>query len=245
MTDRQPRVAIVTGSSRGIGRAVAERFARDGLAVVINYVVDAGAADEVVAGIVAAGGAAIARQGDIAVEGDVAALFDHAERNFGGVDVTVNCAGTMTVSPLVDFDVAAFDRMVAINVRGTFLVSQEAARRVRAGGAIINISTSAGRQAMPNYGPYAMTKGAVEALTLVLARELEGLDITVNTIGPGPTATELFLRGKDEALVKRIASFNPFRRLGQPVEIAEVAAFLAGPGRWINGQTIFANGGMN
>lgn len=245
MTEQHSRVAIVTGSSRGIGRAIAERFARDGFAVVVNFVSDADAANEVVAGIVASGGIATASKGDVAIEADVAALFDHAEREFGGVDVTVNCAGTMTVSPLIDYDLAAFDRMVAINIRGTFLVTQQAARRVRAGGAIINISTSAERQAMPNYGPYAMTKGAVEGLTLILARELKGRDVTVNTIGPGPTATELFLRGKDEALVERIAGFNPFGRLGEPVEIAEVAAFLAGTGRWINGQTIFVNGGMN
>ncbi|PWC14051.1 SDR family oxidoreductase [Brenneria corticis] len=245
MSTTEKRVAIVTGASRGIGRAAAERLARDGLAVIINYAGNEAAAREAVDAIAAAGGEVKAFKADVANEAQVEALFDFTEQEFGGVDVTVNCAGLMTTKPVVDFTVEEFDRMHAVNVRGTFLVSREAARRMRAGGAIINISTSAERQALPTYGPYAMSKGAVEGLNLVLARELKGRDITVNTVGPGPVATDLFLNGKDEALVERIASFNPFNRIGQPPEIAEVISFLAGPARWINGQTIFVNGGMN
>jgi 3-oxoacyl-[acyl-carrier protein] reductase len=245
MSTNDRRIAIVTGSSRGIGRAAAERLAQDGLAVIINYAGNDAAAREAVDAITAAGGEVKAFKADVASEEQVKALFDFAEQEFGGVDVTVNCAGIMTTKPVVDFTVEEFDRMHAINVRGTFLVAREAARRMRAGGAIINISTSAERQAMPAYGPYAMSKGAVEGLNLVLARELRGREITVNAIGPGPVATELFLNGKDDALVERIASFNPFNRIGQPPEIAEVISFLAGPARWINGQTIYVNGGMN
>ncbi|MCL2896371.1 SDR family oxidoreductase [Brenneria tiliae] len=245
MNTTEKRVAIVTGASRGIGRAAAERLARDGLAVIINYAGNEAAAREAVDAIAAAGGEVKAFKADVANEAQVEALFDFTEQEFGGVDVTVNSAGLMTTKPVVDFTMEEFDRMHAVNVRGTFLVSREAARRMRAGGAIINISTSAERQALPAYGPYAMSKGAVEGLNLILARELKGRDITVNAVGPGPVATELFLNGKDEALVERIASFNPFNRIGQPPEIAEVISFLAGPARWINGQTIFVNGGMN
>lgn len=239
------RIAIVTGSSRGIGRAAAERLAQDGLAVIINYAGNDAAAREAVDAITAVGGDAKAFKADVASEEQIMSLFDFTEQEYGGVDVTVNCAGIMTTKPVVDFTVEEFDRMHAINVRGTFLVAREAARRMRTGGAIINVSTSAERQAMPAYGPYAMSKGAVEGLNLILARELKGREITVNAIGPGPVATELFLAGKDDALVERIASFNPFNRIGQPPEIAEVISFLAGPARWINGQTIYVNGGMN
>ncbi|ATA25980.1 3-ketoacyl-ACP reductase [Brenneria goodwinii] len=245
MSTNEKKVAIVTGASRGIGRAAAERLARDGFAVIINYASSDAAAREAVNAITATGGDVKAFKADIANETQVEALFDFTEQEFGGVDVTVNCAGIMITKPVVDFTVEEFDRMHAINVRGTFLVSREAARRMRAGGAIINISTAAERQAMPAYGPYAMSKDAVEGLNLILARELKGRDITVNTVGPGPVATELFLNGKDEALVERIASFNPFNRIGQPPEIAEVISFLAGSARWINGQTIYVNGGMN
>lgn len=245
MADHQKRVALITGSSRGIGRAIAERLAAEGYGVLVNFISDENAANDVVATIRSSGGDAISCKADVADAQAVEAMFDLAEKYFGGIDVTINCAGTMFVKPLKDYDLAEFDLMVAMNIRGTFLVSQQAARRVRSGGAIINVSTSAERQAIPGYGPYAMTKGAVEGLTLILAREMAGRDVTVNTIAPGPTATDLFFKGKDEAVVDRIAGLNPFNRLGRPDEIADVAAFLAGPARWINGQTLFVNGGMN
>ncbi|QGY32929.1 SDR family oxidoreductase [Pantoea cypripedii] len=239
------RVAIVTGASRGIGRAVAERLAKDGFAVIVNYTESKSAAEDVAKEIIDSGAMAKAFRADVSEPNQVTAMFDFAEDEFGRSDIAVNCAGIMMLKPLSEFDIADFDRMHAINVRGTFLVSQQAAKRLQNGGAIINISTSAERQALPGYGPYAMTKGAVEALNLVLARELKGRDITVNSVGPGPTATELFLKDKSEGLIAAIGSLNPFNRIGQPQEIAEVVSFLAGPARWVNGQAIYVNGGMN
>jgi 3-oxoacyl-[acyl-carrier protein] reductase len=237
------RVAIVTGGSRGIGRAVSERLAADGFGVAIAFASNSAEADSTVAGIRAAGGSAIAVKADVADETAVAALFDAAEAEFGGVDVVVNAAGIMILGPLAGFDLDDFDRTVRTNLRGTYVVDQFAANRVRAGGAIINFSTTVTRSSLPNYSAYVATKAAVEALGLVLARELGGRDITVNTVAPGPTATDLFLEGKPDSLIEAIASQNPSKRLGEPVEIAEVVAFLAGPGRWVNGQTVFVNGG--
>lgn len=245
MASESKRTAVVTGGSRGIGRAVAERLAAEGYNIAVAFHWNEAAAQEVADAVREAGGSAISVRCDVASSDDVSNLFDTAEEAFGRLDVTVNCAGDMMVGPLVEFDPETFDRLVAVNIRGAFLVSQQAARRTRHGGAIINISTAAERQAIPGYGPYAMTKGAVEALTLILARELNGRDITVNTVAPGPTETDLFLRGKDEDLVRKIAGLNPFGRLGKPDEIAEVIAFLAGGTRWVSGQTIFVNGGMN
>jgi 3-oxoacyl-[acyl-carrier protein] reductase len=237
------RVAIVTGGSRGIGRAVSERLAADGFGVAIAFASNSAEADSTVAGIRAAGGSAIAVKADVADETAVAALFDATEAEFGGVDVVVNAAGIMILGPLAGFDLDDFDRTVRTNLRGTYVVDQLAANRVRAGGAIINFSTTVTRSSLPNYSAYVATKAAVEALGLVLARELGGRNITVNTVAPGPTATDLFLDGKPDSLIEAIASQNPSKRLGEPVEIAEVVAFLAGPGRWVNGQTIFVNGG--
>ncbi|MFE2534658.1 SDR family oxidoreductase [Streptomyces sp. NPDC059371] len=240
-----PRVAIVTGGSRGIGRESAERLAREGYAVVVNYAGNAAEADKAVAAIAEAGGQAVAFRADVAEEAEVAALFDTAEKTFGGVDVVVHAAGVMTLAPLVDLGLDALDRMHRTNIRGTFVVDQQAARRLRAGGAIINFSSSVLALAIPGYTAYAATKGAVEAMTLILAREMRGRDITVNAVAPGPTATALFLDGKDEETIARMAAQPPLERLGTPEDIASVVAFLAGPsGRWVNGQVLRANGGI-
>jgi 3-oxoacyl-[acyl-carrier protein] reductase len=243
-TTTTARVAIVTGGSRGIGRQTARRLATDGFAVVINYAGNDAEAQAAVAEITADGGRAIAVRADVADETAVAALFDTAEETFGGVDVLVNAAGIMALAPLADLDLSVFDRMLRTNVRGTFVVDQQAARRLRPGGAIINFSSSVVGLAMPTYSGYAATKGAVEALTLILARELRGRDITVNVVAPGPTATDLFLNGKDEATIARLAAQAPLERLGTPDDIATVVAFLAGPARWVNGQVLRANGGI-
>lgn len=243
MTGSNERVAIVTGGSGGIGRASALRLAADGTAVVVHYRGNAARAEEVVRAITDAGGRALAVGGDVADEEQAAALFDTAERELGGVDVLVHTAGIMPLAPIADLDLAVFDEVQRVNVRGTVVVDQLAARRLRAGGAIINVSTSITRLQPPGYGAYAASKGAVEALTLILARELRGRDITVNAVAPGPTATPLFLDGKSPELVEQIASGNPFGRLGEPADIAEMIAFHAGPGRWVNGQTVFVNGG--
>jgi 3-oxoacyl-[acyl-carrier protein] reductase len=238
------RTAIVTGGSRGIGRAVARRLAADGLAVVVGYVGGEAAAADAVAEITADGGTAVAARADVGDEADVAALFDTAEEAFGGVDVVAHAAGVMVLSPVAEIDMDDLDRMHRTNIRGTFLVAREAARRVRNGGAVLTFSTTVTKTALPGYAGYAASKGAVEAIGLILARELRGRDITVNTVAPGPTATDLFLDGKDQATVDRLAGLNPMNRLGTPGDIAEVVSFLAGPGRWINGQTVYANGGM-
>ncbi|MCT9003307.1 SDR family oxidoreductase [Streptomyces rhizosphaerihabitans] len=240
-----PRVAIVTGGSRGIGRESAERLAGEGYAVVVNYAGNAAEADKAVAAISEAGGQAVAFRADVAEEAEVAALFDTAEKAFGGVDVVVHAAGVMTLAPLVDLDLDALDRMHRTNIRGTFVVDQQAARRLRPGGAIINFSSSVLALAIPGYTAYAATKGAVEAMTMILAREMRGRDITVNAVAPGPTATALFLDGKDEETIARMAAQPPLERLGTPEDIASVVAFLAGPdGRWVNGQVLRANGGI-
>jgi 3-oxoacyl-[acyl-carrier protein] reductase len=243
-TSSTPRVAIVTGGSRGIGRESAERLAADGYALVINYAGNKAEADDAVAAVQKLGGQAIAVQADVADEAAVAALFDTAEQTFGGVDVVVHAAGIMVLSPLVDLDLADLDRLLRTNVRGTFVVDQQAARRLRSGGAIINFSTSVVGLKLPTYSAYNATKGAVEALTGILAKEIGNRDITVNAVAPGPTATALFLDGKSDELIARMAAQNPMGRIGSPADIAEVVAFLAGPGRWVNGQVIRANGGV-
>ncbi|MFG2450037.1 SDR family oxidoreductase [Streptomyces sp. NPDC048512] len=238
------RVAIVTGGSGGIGSAVAQALAADGMSVVVHYSGRAERADEVVTSIRKAGGEAVAVSGDVADETAMAALYDTAEERFGGVDVVVNTAGIMVLAPLAEMDLDAFDRMHRVNVRGTFVVSQLAARRLRPGGALVNFSTSVTRLQQPTYAAYAATKGAVEAMTLILARELRGREVTVNAVAPGPTATPLFLEGKSPELVERIAAVSPLERLGTPEDIAQAVAFLAGPGgRWVNGQVLFSNGG--
>jgi 3-oxoacyl-[acyl-carrier protein] reductase len=244
VTDIQRRVAIVTGGSRGIGRATVERLAADGQAVVVGYAGNDVEAKAAVAAVESGGGAAIAVKADVADEAAVAALFDAAESAFGGVDVVVNAAGVMMLAPVAEIDLDALDRLHRTNIRGTFVVNQQAARRVRSGGAIINFSTSVTRLSLPTYAAYAASKAAVEAISMILAKELRGRDITVNAVAPGPTATALFLDGKDDATIERMAKMNPLERLGVPDDIAEVVAFLAGPGRWINGQTLYANGGI-
>lgn len=246
MTDTQPRrTAIVTGASRGIGAAIAQRLARDGLSIIVNYAGDAKAADNIVSIIRRAGGQAEAVKANVGNPVAVRSLFDVAEKAFGGVDVLVNNAGIMTLATIAASDDAMFDRMIAVNLKGTFNTMREAVARLRRRGRIINFSSSVVGLLQPTYGVYAGTKAAVEAMTSVLAKELRGREITVNAIAPGPTATDLFLNGKAPELVERIAKMSPLERLGQPDDIAAAVSFLAGPdGGWINGQTLRANGGM-
>jgi 3-oxoacyl-[acyl-carrier protein] reductase len=239
------KVALITGSSRGIGAELAVRLAADGFKVVVNYAGRAGPAQRVVDKIKVAGGEAIVAQADVADPAAVIAMFDAAEQAFGHIDVVVNCAGVLKLAKVAEFDDETFDRTIAINLKGTFNVCREAARRLRDGGRIINFSSSVIGVRLPTYGVYIATKAAVEGLTQVLAQEMRGRGVTVNAVAPGPVATELFLEGKSPELIDHMAKMNPLERLGQPEDIARVVAFLAGPeGGWVNGQTVRANGGM-
>jgi 3-oxoacyl-[acyl-carrier protein] reductase len=245
MTDKTSKVAIVTGASRGIGAAVAERLAGDGFTVVINYSVNAGHAEALVREIEAKGGRALAAKADVSDAGAMRGLFDATERAFGGVDVLVNNAGIMKLAKIVDSDDALFDQQVAINLKGSFNGMREASRRLRDGGRIVNLSTSVVGTKLETYSIYAATKSAVETMTAILAKELRGRNITVNAIAPGPVETELFLDGKSPELVERMAKMNPMERIGTPDDIASVVSFLVGPdGGWVNGQVLRANGGL-
>lgn len=239
------KTALVTGSSRGIGAAIATRLAQDGFNLVINYTGAAEAAAKVVAAIEGAGGRAIAVRADVSDPAAVRAMFDAAEAAFGGIDVLVNNAGIMQLSPLAAAGDAHIDRQIAINLKGTLNTLREAARRMRDGGRIVNLSSSVAALKFESYGVYAATKGAVEVLTGILAKEMRGRAITVNAVAPGPTGTDLFLDGKPEALIERLAKANPLGRLGTPEDIANAVAFLTGPdGGWVNGQVLRTNGGM-
>jgi 3-oxoacyl-[acyl-carrier protein] reductase len=245
MEQNTQKVALVTGASRGIGSSVAERLARDGFTVIINYAESAEPAEALVHKIEQAGGRALAAKADISDPVSVQRMFDAAEAAFGGVDVLVNNAGIMTLAPIADTDDASFDRHIAVNLKGTFNTLREAAKRLRSGGRIINFSTSVVGTVLPTYGAYVATKAAVEALTHVLAKEVRGRNITVNAVAPGPTATDLFLKGKPQEAVDRFAKMAPLERLGQPSDIANVVAFLAGPdAAWVNGQVLRVNGGI-
>ena len=245
MNTSSKKVAIVTGSSRGIGAAIAERLAHDGFAVVVNYSGNAAPAHALVDKITQQGGSAVAVQADVSDSAAVQQLFKTTLDTFGGVDVLVNNAGIMALAPLGDTDDATFDRLLAINVKGTFNTLREATKHLRDGGRIINFSSSVTALLQPTYSIYAATKAAVEAMTSVLAKELRGRNITINAVAPGPTATDLFLNGKPQEVIDRLAKLAPLERLGEPADIAAVVSFLSGPdGAWINGQTLRANGGI-
>ncbi|QEH38484.1 3-oxoacyl-[acyl-carrier-protein] reductase FabG [Aquisphaera giovannonii] len=239
------KVALVTGSSRGIGRAIAVRLAGDGAAVVVNYAGNAEAADAVVGEVEALGGRAVAVKADVASVAEVARLFDEAIGHFGKLDILVNNAGVILYKPLADVTEAEFDRIFAVNVKGTFFCCQQAARRLAYGGRIVNFSSSTTALMLPTYSTYVATKGAVEQLTHVLAKEVGSRGITVNVVSPGPTDTELFGQGKTEEDKRRFAQMAALGRLGQPGDLADVVAFLASDeARWISGQNIRANGGL-
>ncbi|KEK09082.1 3-ketoacyl-ACP reductase [Lysinibacillus sphaericus] len=238
------RVALVLGGSGGIGRSVVEKLAEEGYAIGIHYSSSKTNAKQLEVSIVAHGGQAISVGGDVANEIEMSMAFDQVEKAFGSIDIVINTAGIMLLSPIAELDLNDLDRMHRTNIRGTFVVSQLAAQRVNKGGAIINFSTSVTRSQFPNYGAYVASKAAIESISMILARELRGKDITVNTVAPGPTATPLFLNGKDEHQIQHLANAVPLERLGEPNDISEVVAFLAGPARWINGQVLFVNGGL-
>lgn len=245
MTNTIQQVAIVTGASRGIGAAIAERLAQEGYTVLINYSRADDEAEALVRKIQQAGGNALSAKGDISDPAAVSQLFTKAETAFGGVDVLVNNAGIMSLSTIADSDDEHFDRQIAINLKGSFNGMREAAKRLRNSGRIVNFSTSVVGLKLEKYAVYAATKSAVETMTAILAKELRGRDITVNAVAPGPTATDLFLNGKSAELIEKMAQMAPLERLGTPEDIAAAVAFLVGKdGGWINGQVLRANGGL-
>jgi 3-oxoacyl-[acyl-carrier protein] reductase len=239
------RVAIVTGASRGIGAAVAQRLAKDGFAVAINYASSSREADALVAELTAAGAKAIAVKADVSNADDVRRMFEITEQQLGKVDVLVNNAGVLKTVPLADSSDALYDQTFDINVRGTFNTLREAAARMNGGGRIVNFSSTTLALNMPGYAIYNATKAAVEAFTHVFAKELRGRNITVNAVAPGPIATSLFLDGKTDEQIQSFAKMPPLQRLGQPDDIASVVAFLVGADSgWVNGQILRANGGL-
>jgi 3-oxoacyl-[acyl-carrier protein] reductase len=239
------KVAIVTGASRGIGSAIAKRLASDGFAVIVNYAGRSAEAETLVKQIEEAGGKAMPVQADVSDARAVERMFDAAESAYGRIDLLVNNAGIMKLAALAESDDTLFDSQIAINLKGSFNTLREAAKRLRNGGRIINLSSSVVGLYQPSYAVYAATKAGVEAMTHVLAKELRGRNITVNAVAPGPTATALFLDGKPQQVIEHLTKLAPLERLGQPEDIANTVAFLAGPdGAWINGQVLRANGGI-
>ncbi|MEG4407770.1 MULTISPECIES: SDR family oxidoreductase [unclassified Microcoleus] len=239
------KVAIVTGASRGIGRAIALRLSQEGASVVINYARGADQAKDVVSAIEAAGGKALAVQADVSKTAEIRDLFDRTLETYSQVDILVNNAGVILYKPLAEVTEAEFDNLFAINVKGTFFACQEAAKRMAEGGRIVNFSSSTTAMLLPTYGAYVATKGAVEQLTRSLAKELGDRQITVNVISPGPTDTELFTVGKTAEQIQRFTQMAALGRLGKVEDIADVTAFLCSEqARWITGQNIRVNGGI-
>ena len=238
------KVALVTGSSRGIGRAIVERLSRQGAAVAINYFSNSDKAEEVVAGIVSNGGSAVALQADVSRLKDIQRLFEHTLAHFERLDIVVNNAGIRISKDVTDIVEEEFDRLFAINVKVTFFSCQLAARRMSDNGRIINISSAVTRMMLPGYAIYSASKGAVDQITRVLAKELGERRITVNAVAPGPVDTELLRDGKTEEQLQLMAQMAALGRIGNVKDIADTVAFLASDdARWITGQTIHVNGG--
>ncbi len=245
MSASQPKVAIITGASRGIGAVIAKQLAGEGFAVVINYASNASEACALVAELRQAGHQAIAVQADVANAADVKRLFDETEQHLGAPDVLINNAGVLKVLPLAQHSDELFDQTFNINTRGTFNTLREAATRLNSGGRIVNFSSSTVGLNLPGYAVYIASKAAVESLTQVFAKELRGRKITVNAVAPGPVATELFMQGKSEEQIQNFAKMPPLERLGQPQDIANIVSFLVSPAAdWVNGQVLRANGGL-
>jgi 3-oxoacyl-[acyl-carrier protein] reductase len=245
MSNSATKSAIVTGASGGIGSAITKRLAKDGFSVVVNYAGKPAPAQAVIAEIKAAGGQGIAVQANVENAEDVQRLFKESMDAFAGPDVVVHCAGIMPLFPIASGDVAAFDKVIATNLRGTFLVFAQAAQHVLDGGRIIAFSSSVLAKSFPTYGAYIASKAGVEGLVHVLANELRGRNITVNAVAPGQVQTDLFLKGKSDARIDELKKMNPLERLGMPEDMANVVSFLAGPeGGWINSQVVRPNGGF-
>jgi 3-oxoacyl-[acyl-carrier protein] reductase len=245
MTDTAKKAAIVIGASGGIGHAVALRLAKDGFAIAAAYAGNAAKGEELVSTIKSTGGAAIAVKTDITNAADVERLFKATLDAFGGVNVLVHTAGIMPLGKIADGDLEMFDKVIATNLRGTFIVLSQAAKHVSEGGRILAFSSSVLAKSFPGYGAYCASKGGVEGLVHVLANELRGRNITVNAVAPGPTATPLFLEGKSPQVIDQLTKMAPLERLGTPEDICDAVSFLAGPnGGWVNAQVLRVNGGF-
>jgi 3-oxoacyl-[acyl-carrier protein] reductase len=239
------KVALITGASKGIGAVTALEMAKSGAKVIVNYNGSRQAAEQVVAAIKAADGHALAIQADVSKELDVARLFDATIAAFGKIDILVNNAGVMLTKTIEKVSTAEFDQLFNTNVKGVFNTLRKAATLLADKGSVINLSSTVTRTMFPGYGPYCATKGAVEQLTRIFAKEVGHRGINVNAVSPGPTKTDLFLEGKSQQDIDRLAASNAFGRLGHPDDIASIIIFLASDaGKWISGQNIGANGAM-
>ncbi|MGW6529444.1 SDR family oxidoreductase [Streptomyces venezuelae] len=238
--------AVVTGGSRGIGRAIVERLCRDGADVVFNYATSEEAADDVVRDVEAHGGKVQAVRLDLKEPDAPEQLMEAAQAHLGGLDILVNNAAIAgTPAPIARTEAEVFDRVMAVNTRPVFLTMRYAARHMRDGGRIVNISTMNTVRPVPGIGPYAASKGAIEQLTAVVARELGPRGITVNTVSPGATDTEMLRGANPPEALEAVAGMTPLGRLGQASDVAAVVAFLTGPeGKWITGQNLRATGGL-
>ena len=239
------KTAIITGASGGIGKAIALRLAADGFNVVLHYSGKSDPVQETIKQIEAAAGKAVGVSADVTKQKEVASIFKEAISAFGTIDVVVHSAGIMPLSPIVENDIELFDKVIATNLRGTFLVLAQAAKPIAQGDRIMALSSSVIAKSTPTYGAYIASKAGVEGLVKVLAAEMRGRQVSVNAIAPGPVATPLFLEGKSKEQIEQLSKFAPFERLGQPEDVARVVSFLAGPdGGWVNAQVVRPNGGF-
>ncbi len=243
MSSLTEKVAIVTASSRGIGKAIAQRLSKDGAAVVVNYVASPEKAEAIVQEITAKGRRAIAIQGNVASKADVTRLFDETEKQLGSIDIVVNVAGVSVFKPHVDLTDEDFEKVFAVNTKGAMYVLQAAANRVRDGGRIVQFSTGGTKMPIPAAGIYAASKAAGEQFAFALAKEIGHRQVTVNLVSPGVTDTDGLIMPKEA--IDHLVQQTPLGRLGQPEDVADIVAFLVSDdAHWMTGQNLQANGGI-
>ncbi len=240
----QDKVAIITGSSRGIGAEIARTLADAGAKVVVNFAANPGPAGAVCAAIAQAGGESLAVKADVSDSAQVRMLFDTTIERFKRLDILVNNAGVLLSRQIADISDEEFDRVLNINIKGVFYALREAAKRIEDRGRVISLSSTVTRLMLPNYGAYAASKGAVEQLTRVFAKEMGERGVTANIVSPGPVNTEMFISGKSKETIERMAAMSFQGRIGEPEDIARLVLFLASEeAGWVTGQNISASGG--